>query len=194
MKFCVLMGSPRKNGNTAEICKYFINELKVNGAEVSYITLADKNILPCKGCYTCQDIQDEYGCVQQDDAAGLIREMIAADVVVFATPIYTWYGTPPMKALLDRHYGLNKFYGKAEGSLWTGKNIALITTNGYETEYGAGPFRDGIMRLCEHSHLNYRGMYSVRDLDGMVSFQTPEAIDGGKAFARELIAACARAL
>lgn len=190
MRFCIFMGSPRLNRNTAEVCKHFISELEENGQETVYITLADKNILPCNGCYACQDVEGRYGCAQEDDVQGLMDEIIAADVVVFATPIYTWYCTPPMKALLDRHYGLNKFYGKASGSLWAGKNIALITTNGYEEEYGAGPFRDGIMRLCEHSFLKYRGLYSVRDLDELASFQTPEAIAGAKAFARKLIAEC----
>ena len=124
MKFCILMSSPRENGNTAELCKPFIAQLKTSGAEVSYVTLADKNILPCLGCYVCQDVQGEYGCVQNDDVPAVLEQMLSADCVVFATPIYTWYCTAPMKALLDRHYGLNKFYGSATGSLWEGKNPA----------------------------------------------------------------------
>ena len=191
MRFCILMGSPRLNRNTAEICQHFMKALEDLKQDFNYITLADQHILPCKGCYACQDIQGRYGCVQQDDALWIIEEIIKADVVVLATPIYTWFCTPPMKALLDRHYGLNKFYGTASGSLWEGKNIALIVTQGYDTEYGAGPFRDGIMRLCEHSNLVYRGMYSVRDLDDLASFQTEEAIEGARAFAQKLIAECA---
>jgi len=37
MKFCVLMGSPRLDGNTAELVKPFIDELRKNGADVIYI-------------------------------------------------------------------------------------------------------------------------------------------------------------
>jgi len=97
----------------------------------------------------------------------------------------------PMKALLDRHYGLNKFYGSAKGSLWEGKGIAIIATHGYDAQYGAGPFETGIRRLCEHSKLNYRGMYSVRDEDDLASFQTEAAVSGAKAFARRLVEASA---
>ncbi|MEX1307706.1 MAG: flavodoxin family protein [Eubacteriales bacterium] len=190
MKFCILMGSPRLNNNTAEICKPFIETLKENGAETEYITLADKTILPCKGCYACQNVANRYGCAQEDDAIGIVEQIISSDVVVLATPIYTWYCTAPMKALLDRHFGLNKFYGTASGNLWEGKKMALITTHGYDEEYGAGPFRDGIIRLCEHSKLDYMGMYSVQDLDDLASFRTPEAIDGAKAFAEKLMAEC----
>lgn len=187
MKFCILMASPRLNGNTAELVKPFLTELKKNGAEVKYITLAEKNILPCKGCYACQDISDEYGCVQQEDIAEIIKEVIKSDCIVLATPIYSWYCTTPMKALLDRHYGLNKFYGSAKGSLWEGKKVAIIATHGYDAEYGAGPFETGIKRLCEHSKLEYVGMYSVRDEDNLASFQTEDAINDATLFANKLL-------
>ena len=188
MKFCILMGSPKQKGNTAELTKPFIAELKANGAQVGCITLADKNILPCKGCNACQNIEKEYGCVQKDDVFLVIEQMIAADFIVFATPIYTWYCTAPMKALLDRHYGLNKFYGAAKGSLWAKKNIALITTHGYEREYAASSFETGIIRLCEHSDLNYCGMLSARDIDGLRDFQTEEVKKSSRDFARKLLA------
>ena len=188
MKFCILMGSPRLNKNTAELLKPFMSELKSHGCEVEYITLADKNILPCQGCYTCQHIAERYGCVQEDDVDKIMDAIIASDCVVFATPIYSWYCTPPMKALMDRHYGLNKFYGRAaKGSLWEGKKIAIVATLGYDASYAADPFETGIKRLCEHSNLNYVGMYSVRDEDDLASFQTEAAISGAKNFALQLI-------
>lgn len=187
MKFCILMGSPRPNGNTAELLKPFIKELKLNGADISYINLFDRNIQPCEGCYACQNVANEYGCVQKDDVAEIMEQVIASDCIVLATPIYTWYCTAPMKALLDRHYGLNKFYGSANGSLWANKKIALITTHGYDAEYGAGPFETGIKRLCEHSKLRYCGMYSVRDEDDLASFQTDEAMQGTRDFALSLL-------
>ena len=187
MNFCVLMGSPRLKGNTAELVKPFIEELKENKAVVSYVTLSDKNIQPCKGCYACQNIDGEYGCIQEDDVLDIVNDIIAADCIIFATPIYSWYCTAPMKALLDRHYGLNKFYGSAEGSLWAGKKVAIISTHGYDSEYGAGPFETGIERLCKHSKLEYLGMYSVRDEDNLASFQTEDAKNGARLFARKLL-------
>ena len=186
-KYCILMASPRLNGNTAELLKPFISELEKNGNTVEYITLADKNIQPCKGCYACQNVEGEYGCVQKDDTESIMNSIIESDCVVYATPIYTWYCTAPMKALMDRHYGLNKYYGKAKGSLWAGKKVAIVATHGYDADYAASPFETGIKRLCEHSKLNYAGMYSVRDEDDLASFQTPEAVAGAKAFAQQLM-------
>ncbi len=114
---------------------------------------------------------------------GLVKKIVWADCIVLATPIYSWYCTTEMKALLDRHFGLNKYYGSAEGSLWAGRSVAIIATHGYDREYGAEPFETGIKRLCEHSGLNYRGMHSERDVDDLASFQGEEAIAGARSFA-----------
>ena len=92
-----------------------------------------------------------------------------------------------MKSLLDRHYGLNKFYGSASGSLWAGKQVAILATHGYEGAYATDPFAMGVERLCKHSGLRYRGLYSVQDEDNLASFQTEAAVAGARAFARELL-------
>lgn len=189
MRFLILMGSPRRGGNTAELCKPFLTELERGGAQVCYIALADKEIHPCKGCYACQDVEGAYGCVQQDDMQGIVAQIMEADCLVLATPIYSWYCTAEMKAVLDRHFGLNKYYRSTKGSLWAGKAVALVTTHGYDAQYAASPFETGVKRLCEHSKLDYMGMYSVRDENDLASFQTAEAVAGAEGFARTLMQA-----
>ena len=44
-----------------------------------------------------------------------------------------------------------------------------------------------IKRLCEHSKLKYMGMYSVRDVDDLASFQIDIAKNGAREFARNLL-------
>ena len=67
MKVLILMGSPRLCGNTAELCKYFMDELRVQKTEVKYIELEKMTINPCEECYACQDVAGKYGCAQKDD-------------------------------------------------------------------------------------------------------------------------------
>ena len=188
MNILILMGSPRLGGNTAELCKPLMGELERLGAGVCYLTLADKKIQPCRGCYACQNVAGEYGCVQKDDMEAVVERIRWADCLVLATPIYSWYCTAPMKAVLDRHYGLNKFYGSAEGSLWAGKSVAILATHGYDRAYATEPFETGVRRLCDHSGLSYLGLYSVRDEDNLASFRTAEAQEGARLFARRLMA------
>lgn len=185
MNVLILMGSPRLRGNTAELCKPFMEELKALGNQVRYVTLADKKINPCRGCYACQDVAGAYGCCQNDEMP--VDDILWADLIVLATPIYAWYCAGPMKNVLDRHYGFNKFYGSAEGSLWAGKKVAILATHGYDGAYATDPFEMGVQRLCKHSGLEYVGLYSVRDEDNLASFQTPEAVSGAKEFARKVM-------
>ncbi len=187
MNVLILMGSPRLQGNTAELCKPFMAEMEQNGSQMRYIPLAEKHIRPCLGCYACQQVSGTYGCPLQDDMADVVEQIIWADLIVLATPIYSWYCTAHMKAMLDRHYGMNKYYGSASGSLWAGKRVAILATHGYDDVYATEPFETGIKRLCIHSNLVYSGLYSVRDEDNLASFQTEAAIAGAKAFAQKLL-------
>jgi len=181
------MGSPRKKGNTATLLKPFQKEMEELGAEIEYITLYDKHIEPCIACWNCQDILDKPGCPQKDDMSMIYDAVLRADCIIFASPIYSWYCTPPMKAVLDRLvYGMNKFYGDTEEScLWEGKKCALITTCGYDIDYGAGVFNEGLKRYSKHSRLQYLGMLGVRDR-GKASFETEETVRLAKEFAKKI--------
>jgi multimeric flavodoxin WrbA len=187
MQICILIGSPRLNGNTAELAKPFLEELTTGGAKLVNYTLAQMNIASCKGCYHCQDVADEYGCFQKDDMHTVAKSIMESDLIVLMTPIYTWFCTTELKAVLDRFYGLAKFYRSAEGNYVEGKRIAILATHGYDAAYAADPFVIGIQRMCEHYHMRYDGMYSVRDVDDLASFQTKPAVNGAKEFARYLL-------
>ena len=198
MKILVLKGSPRIQGNTNSLVRQFtkrLRELSTQQGEISLqncdnisweeINLYDMSISPCRACRECQRNWQEPACVIDDDMQSIFLKILAADLIVLATPIYSWYCTAPMKALLDRCvYALNKFYGtpavgtpesskpaaagktkKSRGpSLWRGKQLALITTCGYEPEKGADLLEEGIRRYCRHSGLEYRGMLVERHL------------------------------
>ena len=187
MQICVLNGSPRLHGNTAELLKPFLEELQQSDVTLNNYTLVQMNVASCKGCYHCQDVQGEYGCYQKDDMHAIAKSIMESDLIVLATPIYIWYCTPELKAVLDRFYGLAKYYRSAKGNFVEGKRVAILATHGYDAAYAADPFVIGIQRMCDHYHMRYDGMYSVRDVDDLASFQTKQAISGAKEFARYLL-------
>ena len=90
-------------------------------------------------------------CLSITAVTALAEDSLWADPISLATPIYAWYCTAEMKAVLDRHYGFNKYYGSAEGNLWQGRKVGIIATHGYPADYACGPFEQGIARLCKHS-------------------------------------------
>ncbi len=188
MNYFILMGSPRKNGNTTALLKPFLEELTVLNNTHELIWLYDKNISPCVACRVCQKDWSKFGCRFEDDAQEIFDQILACDVLVLATPIYSWYCTPPMKALLDRMvYGMNKYYGDKKGpSLWAGKKVSIITTCGYRPEKGSDLFQTGIERYCKHSQLKFIGALSERDLGYQYSFMDDEKERHARLFARNL--------
>lgn len=64
------------------------------------VFLRDKNIGYCIGCEACH--QNNGVCVQKDDMAEILGKMIAADVIVMATPVYFYTMDAQMKTLIDR--------------------------------------------------------------------------------------------
>ena len=188
MKVLVLMGSPRKGGNTAALLAPFCEELRSAGAETETVWLYDRDIRPCLACRRCQEDWTAFGCGQQDDVQELFDKVLESDCVVLATPIYAWYCTPPMKALLDRLvYGMNKYYGEQKGpALWAGKALALVTTCGYPPEKGADLWESGIRRYCKHSQLQYAGMLAEHDPGYNKVFMSPEKAERAAQFAAKL--------
>jgi multimeric flavodoxin WrbA len=189
MDYVVLMGSPRPNGNTAAIMKPFMEKLASHNKSCETIWLYDKQIAPCTACRTCQSDWTIFGCQHNDDTQEIFDKILASNLIVLATPIYSWFCTPPMKALLDRlMYGMNKYYGDTKGpSLWSGKKVALIVTCGYKPEKGADLFEEGIIRYCKHSQLVYLGMLAERDLGYQSVFMNEEKEKHSLEFAQEII-------
>ena len=118
----------------------------------------------------------------------IFNSVLACDLLVLATPIYSWYCTPPMKAVLDRLvYGMNKYYGREKGpSLWEGKPVALIATCGYPVEKGADLWEAGMQRYCKHSRLRLLGMLAQRHRGYDTVFMDPEKARLAAEFARKV--------
>ena len=189
MKACILMGSPRKEGNTMQLLRPFREELAAGGWESELIWLYGKDLRPCLACRACQGDWTGFGCPQKDDMGAVFDAVRSCDLLVLATPIYAWYCTTPMKAVLDRlAYGMNKIYGLEKGpALWAGKRVALIATCGYPPEKGADLWEAGMTRYCKHSRLNYEGMLAERQRRYDEPFMDSEKEARARAFARKLM-------
>lgn len=96
----VLLGSPRREGNTHLMARAFAEGAEAEGAAVASFFLDEMHIRPIG---PVGDVWEEREDVRaDDDAPGLLRTMAAADIVVFASPVY-WQGVSgQMKCLIDR--------------------------------------------------------------------------------------------
>ena len=98
-KILILSGSPRKGGNSDILCDEFARGAMEAGHEVTKIRVADKNIGYCRACYACRGTGV---CAIKDDMAEVLQQMIDADVLVLASPVYFYSIDAQLKALIDR--------------------------------------------------------------------------------------------
>jgi menaquinone-dependent protoporphyrinogen IX oxidase len=98
-KVLIISTSPRKGSNSEALAEAFAAGARDKGHEVELVSLRDKDIRFCRGCFACQKTRR---CVIRDDADRIEQKMEKADVLVFATPIYYYEMSGQMKTMLDR--------------------------------------------------------------------------------------------
>ena len=99
-KVLILSGSPRKGGNSDNLCDEFARGAQEAGHEVEKIHVAAKKVAPCSACYYCRDHGGE--CARKDDMTDILQKMIDADVIVLASPVYFYSIDAQLKAVIDR--------------------------------------------------------------------------------------------
>ena len=101
MNVLVLSGSPRK-GDSYHIVKRVEEKMQELGeVGFEYIRLGKMNIEYCRGCLACMK-KGEDRCPLKDDVPAIREKMLAADAVIFASPVYIHTMTAPIKSLFDR--------------------------------------------------------------------------------------------
>jgi multimeric flavodoxin WrbA len=109
-------GSPKlEKSNTTLILTPFLEGMTDAGAKVELFYTRRLSINPCTGEYHCW-ISHPGKCYQDDDMNMLYPKIQAADILVFATPLYVDGMSGPMKTLFDRMIPLvQPFFELREG-------------------------------------------------------------------------------
>lgn len=163
MNILTLLGSPRRGGNTAAVLKGFEQEMTGCGHTVRRVNLADFDMQGCLGCDNCQGVEDQPGCIHDDDIGGIIDQILAADLVVYASPVYAWGLSGQMKALFDRHYCLVKWDDGKGTPLIPGKRVMLLATCGGSVEENTDLLREMFRRQMEYLQWKTVGQFFVGD-------------------------------
>jgi multimeric flavodoxin WrbA len=171
----VILGSPRRKGNSSTLAAQISRGAKSAGAEVETVFLHALKISPCRGCDTCKK-QDSKGCAIKDDMQEIYPKLTKADAWVIASPVYWFTMSAQTKIFMDRCYALTAY---AENP-FVGKRIAIAMSYG-----DADPFGSGCVNALRTFQDAYR--YAGSKIVGMVYGSAIEAgeIADNKALMRE---------
>jgi len=96
----IISSTPRKGGNSEILCDEFARGATASGHFAEKINLRDKKISFCTGCGFCQAHPGK--CSQRDDMKDILEKMVAAEVIVLATPVYFYSMCAQLKVFIDR--------------------------------------------------------------------------------------------
>lgn len=103
MKIVGVCGSPRR-GNTEWMLNKLGEALQQDCADVEILLLRKMDVQMCRGCLACEKGGKERQgtCVIKDDMTSVYPKLLAADVIVLATPGYMGLLSGRLKNFLDR--------------------------------------------------------------------------------------------
>lgn len=104
MKIVVLQGSPNANGSTAILVEEFSRGARQAGHDIVRIDVDRAGVAPCTGCVSCGY---EGPCALRDGMDGVRGEVLSANMVVFATPLYYYGMSAQLKTVIDRFCSAN---------------------------------------------------------------------------------------
>lgn len=135
MKLICLLGSPRRNGNSATLAEHVVQEARQLGAETELIYLNGLRYQGCQGCYACKNGLER--CVLDDDLAPVLEKVRDADALLLASPVYYGDITAQLKGFIDRtfSYLVPDYYANPQpGRLVPGKRFAMVLSQGHPDE------------------------------------------------------------
>lgn len=99
-------GSPAgRNSATYRMVDAFLAGAARAGADTRQVLLSQHTVRQCQGCFACW-FQMPGRCVQADGMEPLLRLYQSADMVCFASPVYSWNMTALLKNFVDRRIPL----------------------------------------------------------------------------------------
>lgn len=125
MKIIAVCASPRKGKNTEFGLTRVLESAREDCPEIEteLISLAGKNIQPCKACGYCKD---KLACSEKDDDFNsLIDTLTDFDALVLGSPVYMGSMTAQAKAFLDKSVMFRR-----NNYLWRNKYAAAVAVGG----------------------------------------------------------------
>jgi multimeric flavodoxin WrbA len=147
-----LFASSRRNGNTGTFMDRVADEL-----EIEVVDLTAMNISP-------YDYEHQN---RGDDFERLMKKVLGFDQIIFATPVYWYAASPPMKVFLDR---ISDFLDLPdlleEGRRLRGKHAYVVCTSIYDE--AAPSFMNAFLETFSYLGMRYGGVGHVNCRDGYI--------------------------
>lgn len=166
MNILVINGSPKvAKSNTYRLTTAFLDGIRQAEAEscIREAHVSRMDIKPCLGCFACWNKTPGICCIR-DDMAGVIEDMLWADMIIWSFPLYYFSVPGGLKTLIDRQLPMVMPFMEQDTQSGghptrydvSGKRHVVISTCGFYTAEGN---YDGVNAMFDH--LCGKGQYTT---------------------------------
>lgn len=187
MKLLVLLGSPRRGGNSETLVRKIAEVVEEGGGTTEYIRLNDLNIRPCQGCGGCEKTGK---CVVKDDMTEVYEAADAADRIFFVSPVYFYGLSAQCKACGDRFQAKwsRKYLLKERFRQGEGRKGYLVST---AATRGPKIFDCSVLTtryIYDAMDVEYGGELLVKGVDKRKAvLEVPEEMTRAEQFGRDIL-------
>ena len=149
MRILIMEGSPHKHGSSNLLADELMRGAREAGHSIDLFDAASAKLGPCMGCDACGMCGP---CCQSDDGKIMREKILAADMVVFVTPLYYFGFSAQMKTAIDRFYSFN-------GELMRkGMKSALVSAAWNDDRWTMDALVSHYQTLCRYLNFEDQGM------------------------------------
>lgn len=180
-----IAGGPREGGNSEQLLDAVLAGAKAAGAGVEKVRAADLEMEGCRECGGC----DRTGrCVVQDEMQSLYDKLLAADAVVFATPIFFMGVASQGKRVIDRAQALwVRRHRLRQDPKRPGRSGLFIATAGGSSDRVFDGARDTVRAFFAEIGVAWWGELVIRPLEGPKEVRAvPGLLESADALGRAL--------
>ena len=147
MNILVINGSPKgERSNTLRLTNAFLDGVCSSqedcSPEIERLHIAQMDINPCLGCFSCWKTTPGQCCIH-DDMRAVLEKLLWADLTIWSFPLYYFSLPGKLKTVIDRQLPLSLPFMKShvEGGGhparydMSGKKTVLISTCGFYTAH-----------------------------------------------------------
>lgn len=163
----LVRGNPRKNGMTQRLTDLVSEGLREVGAQVTDVDLATTPLQLCEGCFHCW-LGTPGQCVHGDAMGPLLEEVLRADTLLCATPVYYFSMSALLKTFFERTFPLaqpgltTSRSGWTRNSIrfgerWSGKTLITLVAGALRGEEPFRPVNDTFRWIADSLDLELGG-------------------------------------
>jgi len=187
MNLLVLLGSPRKGGNSETLARRVAEVVQQGGGNIDYRRLNDLNIRPCQACGGCEKTGS---CVIKDDMTEIYAAADTADRILLVSPVYFYALSAQCKLCGDRFQARwsRKYLQKERFRQGEGRKGYLLSTSATK---GPKIFDCSILTaryIFDAMDVQYGGEFLVKGVDTRKAIlELPDELAKAEQFGKDML-------